>query len=154
ADTPDEAHETDLLRASHPAVAWERVANPSPVELIARVSDGTLSYAMVGSLAAAIARNIYLDFDIAFAAGTRRPFAWAVAAAYPGLREDLDRFLDRVKRNGTLDRLLERYVPDARAFLRLDASGLMERLRTVLPQYQPLFRDAQEKTGVEWRLLA
>ena len=59
-----------------------------------------------------------------------------------------------MKRDGTLERLLERYVPDARAFLRLDASGIKERLRTVLPQYQPLFRDAQEKTGIEWRLLA
>jgi len=154
ADTPDAVHEAESLRASHPAVVWERVTDPSPVELIARVSEGTLSYAMVGSLAAAIARNIYLDFDVAFVAGARRPFAWAVAAAYPTLREDLDRFLARVKRDGTLERLLERYVPDGRAFLRLDASGIKERLRTVLPQYQPMFRDAQEKTGIEWRLLA
>jgi hypothetical protein len=38
-----------------------------------------VSYAIVGSVAAAIARNIYLDFDVAFVAGARRPFAWAVA---------------------------------------------------------------------------
>ena len=154
ADAPGEERDALDLHAAHPEVQWDRVPSPSPVELIARVSEGTLSYAIVGSLAAAIARNIYLDFDIAFPAGGRRPFAWAVASPYPGLREDLDRFLARVKRDGTLERLIERYVPDARAFVRLDASGLIERLRTVLPQYQPLFRDAQEKTGIEWRLLA
>ena len=151
---PGDERENEALRAAHPAVLWQPVANPSPVELIAQVAEGTLSYAIVGSLAAAIARNIYLDFDVAFTAGTKRPLAWAVPGAYPGLREDLDRFLARVQRDGTLERLIERYVPDARAFLRLDASGLMDRMRSVLPQYAALFRDAQERTGIEWRLLA
>jgi membrane-bound lytic murein transglycosylase F len=154
ADSPGEERDLEQLRAAHPDVEWERVQSPSPVELIARVSDGTLNYAIVGSLAAAIARNIYLDFDVAFPAGGHRSLAWAVSTAYPGLCEDLDRFLARVRRDGTLERLIERYVPDASTFLRLDASGLIDRLRTVLPQYQPLFRDAQEKTGIEWRLLA
>ena len=151
---PGDERENEALRAAHPAVLWQPVANPSPVELIAQVAEGTLSYAIVGSLAAAIARNIYLDFDVAFTAGTKRPLAWAVPGAYPGLREDLDRFLARVQHDGTLERLIERYVPDARAFLRLDASGLIDRMRSVLPQYASLFRDAQERTGIEWRLLA
>jgi membrane-bound lytic murein transglycosylase F len=45
-------------------------------------------------------------------------------------------------------------VPDLKQFQRLDASGLHERVRSVLPQYRQLFRDAQEKTGIDWRLLA
>ncbi len=154
ADSPGEEREIDAVRAAHPGVLWQPFPKPSPVELIAQVSEGTLSYAIVGSLAAAIARNIYLDFDVAFPAGDKRPFAWAVPDSYPGLREELDRFFERVKRDGTLARLIERYVPDSSTFLRLDASGLMERMRTVLPQYQQLFHDAQERTGIEWRLLA
>jgi hypothetical protein len=39
-------------------------------------------------------------------------------------------------------------------FQRLDASGLHERVRSALPLYRQLFRDAQEKTGIDWRLLA
>jgi membrane-bound lytic murein transglycosylase F len=31
---------------------------------------------------------------------------------------------------------------------------LQERARTALPQYRQLFREAQEKTGIDWRLLA
>jgi hypothetical protein len=31
---------------------------------------------------------------------------------------------------------------------------LQERSRTALPQYRQLFREAQEKTGIDWRLLA
>ena len=142
------------VRKDHPAVVLQPVAQPSPVELIARVSGGEISYAIVGSLAAAIARNIYLDFDVAFPIGGKRQVAWAVSGHSPRLAADLDRFIERVKRDGTLARLLERYVPELQQFQRLDASGLQERARTALPQYRQLFREAQEKTGIDWRLLA
>jgi membrane-bound lytic murein transglycosylase F len=144
----------DALRNAHPEIRWQFVPQASPVELIARVSDGELSYAIVGSLAAAIARNIYLDFDVAFPIGGKRQLAWAVPDRFAKLRDDLDRFLERVKRDGTLTRLIERYVPDFGQFQRLDAGGLQERVRTALPQYRQIFREAQEKTGIDWRLLA
>jgi len=146
--------EIAAVRKTHPAVVLQSVAQPSPVELIARVSGGEISYAIVGSLAAAIARNIYLDFDVAFPIGGKRQVAWAVSDHSPQLAADLDRFIDRVKRDGTLARLIERYVPELQQFQRLDASGLHEQSRTALPQYRQLFREAQEKTGIDWRLLA
>ncbi len=153
-DTAGLEAEMDALRAAHPKIRWQFVPQASPVELIARVSDGELGYAIVGSLAAAIARNIYLDFDVAFPVGSKQQLSWAVPGRFPKLRDDLDRFLDRVKRDGTLARLVERYVPEFRQFQRLDASGLQERLRTTLPQYRQIFREAQERTGIDWRLLA
>ena len=75
-------------------------------------------------------------------------------ARFPGLAADLDKFIARVSRDGTLARLIERYVPDLKQFQRLDASGLHERVRTALPLYRQLFRDAQGKTGIDWRFLA
>ncbi|MEO8676468.1 MAG: membrane-bound lytic murein transglycosylase MltF [Casimicrobiaceae bacterium] len=146
--------EIDALRSAHPDIRWQFVPQASPVELIARVSDGAIGYAIAGSLASGIARNIYLDFDVAFSVGGKRPFSWAVPERFPELAADLDRFIERVKRDGTLARLIERYVPELRQFQRLDASGLQERVRTALPQYRQHFRDAQEKTGIDWRLLA
>jgi membrane-bound lytic murein transglycosylase F len=144
----------DALRAAHPNVRWEPVSFPSPAGLIAQVSDGTFGYAIVGSFAAAIARNIYLDFDVAFRVGDKREIAWAVPARFAALREDLDRFLAQARRDGTLARLTDRYIPEASQFRRVDASGLKERMDTLLPRLRSLFHEAQEKTGIEWRLLA
>ena len=76
------------------------------------MSDGTLSYAIVSRSAAAVARNIYLEFEVAFPIGGKREVAWAVAERFPALRDELDRFIARVKRDGTLARLTERYVPN------------------------------------------
>jgi membrane-bound lytic murein transglycosylase F len=146
--------EIEALRGSHPQVRWQAFAQDSAIEIVARVSEGMPGYAIVDSLVASIARNVYLYFDVAFRAGGKRDLAFAVAARFPKLAADLDRFLERISRDGTLARLVERRLPDLRAFQRLDAGGLQENMRTVLPRYRALFREAHEKTGIEWRLLA
>ena len=152
----DGGFETEIAAArnAHPGIRWEGQTLPSVAGLIAQVSDGAVNYAIVGSLAAALARNVYLDFDIAFPAGGKREIAWVVAPRLMPLKRELDLFLARLKRDGTLARLAERYIPDSRQIQRMDAGALQESVRTILPQYRAMFYAAQEKTGIEWRLLA
>jgi peptidoglycan lytic transglycosylase F len=142
------------LGAAHPAIRFHGLDLPSPAGLFAQVSDGTISYAIVGSLAAAIARHVYLDYEVAFTAGPKRDLGWIVAPRFRELQQELDRFLARMKRNGTLARAADRYVPDVSTFQRIDAAALRDSIRTVLPRWRPMFHDAQERTDVEWRLLA
>ena len=147
------APEIAAARGAHPAISWQQLVAPTAA-LISQVSDGTLSYAIVGSTAESLARNIYLDIDVAFPAGGAREVAWVVSPQYAKLRDDLDAFLARLRRNGTLARLVERYIPAGPQIQRIDAGVLHERVKTVLPQYRGLFHDAQERTNIEWRLLA
>jgi len=148
------SQEIAAARSAHPGITWRPLTPPSAAALISQVSDGTIGYAIVGSLAASLARNVYLGFDVAFPAGGKRDVAWIVAPRFPDLRQELDRFLARLKRDGTMARLTERYIPSARQIPRIDAGVLQERMRTLLPQYRNLFFEAQEKTGIEWRLVA
>ena len=142
------------VRLSHPNVRWQPVDVTSADELIAQVADGTVSYAVVASSDAAVARNIYLDFDVAFAAGPRREFAWAVAPGYPELRDALDAFFARLRRDGSLARLSERYFAHSEQVERIDAGVFQERIRKALPLWRRTFVEAQTKSGIEWRLLA
>ena len=112
-------------------VAWKAVDVPSADALIAQVSDGTIDYAIVPSIDAAVARNIYLDFDVAFPAGPRRELAWAVAPGQTALRDDVDAFLAGCARDGTLARLAERYFGRAaQRVQRIDAGVFRERIRS------------------------
>jgi membrane-bound lytic murein transglycosylase F len=154
ADDTGIAAEIAQIRAAHPGVDFRALELPSVTGLIAQVSDGTIDYAIAGSLAVAVARAIYLDFDVAFPLGFKRQIAWAIAPRFPALREELDRFIAGARRDGTLDRLVRRYQPDDSQFQRIDAAALDADIRTGLPQWRALFHDAQEKTGIEWRLLA
>jgi len=148
------APEIAALRAAHPGIGFLALDLPSATGLIAQVSDGTIDYAIVGSLATAAARAVYIDFEVAFPLRATRELAWAVAARFPRLAEDLDRFLATAERDGTIKQLVQHYMPDAGQFQRIDAAALHQDMRSELPQWLPLFHDAQEKTGVEWRLLA
>ena len=142
------------VRLGHPEVHWQAVDVPSADALIAQVADGTISYAIVASSDAAIARNIYLDFDVAFTAGPRREFAWAVAPGYPELRNALDAFFARLRKDGTLARLADRYFAPSADVERIDAGVFQERIRKTLPEWRKTFVEAQAQSGVEWRLLA
>jgi membrane-bound lytic murein transglycosylase F len=146
--------EIEAVRASHPEVRLEAVALPSAAALIGEVSDGRINYAIVASNIAALARNSYLGFDVAFPAGGRRQLAWAVTPGLPALRDEIDAFFDKLRRNGTLQRLIDRYFAYARPVPRIDAAVFQERIRTLLPEYRRLFQAAQETTGLEWCLLA
>jgi membrane-bound lytic murein transglycosylase F len=145
--------ELATVRGAHPEVKWREVDPPSAEALIAQVSDGTIDYAIVTSADAAAMRNVYLDYDVAFAAGPSRSLAWAVSPSQPALREALDQFFARLARDGTLARIGERYfrTPDIE---RIDAGIFRERIASTLPLYRAFFHDAQVATGVEWRLLA
>ena len=142
------------VRLAHPEVTWQALDVPSADALIAQVADGTLNYAVVASSDAAVARNIYLDFDVAFTAGPRREFAWAVAPGYPELRDALDAFFARLRQDGTLARLADRYFGTAEQVERIDAGVFHERIRKALPEWRKTFVEAQAKSGIEWRLLA
>jgi len=142
------------VRYAHPEVTWQAIDVESADALIADVARGTISYAVVASSDAALARNIYLDFDVAFAAGPRREFAWAVAPAYPELRNALDAYFARLRSDGTLARLAERYFGASTDVQRIDAGVFHERIRKTLPEWRKTFVEAQSKSGIEWRLLA
>jgi membrane-bound lytic murein transglycosylase F len=146
--------EIEAIRTAHPGVRFDARSLPSTAALIGDVSDGRISYAIVASNIAAIARNSYLGFEVAFPVGGQRQLAWAVAPHLPALRDDIDRFFATLARRGTLQRLIDRYFTQRRQVPRIDAVALQERIRSLLPEYRRLFQAAQETTGLEWRLLA
>ncbi len=141
------------LRVAHPEVVWRPLAVRSTEALIRQVSDGAVEYAIVASNDAEAARNVYLNFERAFAVANKQELVWAFPPAQSLLRDRVNVFFAELKRDGTLLRLVERYFSYAQ-MPRLDAGVFQQRMRSVLPQYRAMFQHAQEATGIEWRLLA
>jgi membrane-bound lytic murein transglycosylase F len=141
------------LRAEHPDVQWQPLALASTEALIRQVSDGTVDYAIVASNDAEALHNVHLNFDRAFAVARKQELVWVFPPTHPLLRDQVNTFFADLKKDGTLQRLIERYFTYAQ-MRRLDAGVFQERIKSVLPQYRTLFERAQEATGIEWRLLA
>jgi membrane-bound lytic murein transglycosylase F len=106
------------VRARYPKVLWQAADAPSTDALIAQVSEGDVDYAVVASTDIAAARNVYLDFDIAFPVGSSHELAWAVAPGRAALKEELDGYFARLRRSGQLARLADRYLARTRQIAR------------------------------------
>src|SRR5438477_6158698 len=141
------------VRADHPEVQWQPLALASTEALIRQVSDGTIDYAIVASNDAEALRNVHLNFERAFAVARKQELVWVFPATNALLRDQVNTFFAELKKDGTLQRLIDRYFTYAQ-MPRLDAGVFQERIKSALPQYRPLFQRAQEATGIEWRLLA
>ena len=70
------------------------------------------------------------------------------------LRNALDAYFARLRKDGTLARLADRYFGVSADVERIDAGVFQERIRKTLPEWRKTFVEAQAKSGVEWRLLA
>ncbi len=153
---PSTGLDADIARLAieHPAIRFLPLDLPSADALIARVNEGRVDFAMVSSLQAAIARNVYLDFDVGFTSGAKLGLAWLVPAQDEALRAKLEAFFRKARGSGLIERLAQRYFGHSREVQRIDAGVFRDRIRTVLPDYRKLFLEAQEATGIEWRLLA
>ena len=141
------------VRMAHPEVLWQAAPQGSE-SLLEQVSDGTLLYAVVASSEAAVARNVFLNVEPAFSAGPRQDLAWALLPANAPLRDAIDAFFARIRKDGTLQRLIDRYFGYSQRVRRSDATAFQERIRGVLPTYVGFFHQAQQDTGIDWRLLA
>ena len=141
------------VRDAHPEILWNPLALASTEALIRQVSDGAIDYAIVASNDAEASRNVYLNFERAFAVAGKQELVWAFPPTQSALRDQVNAFFADLKRDGTLQRLIERYFTYAQ-MPRLDAGVFQQRMKTVLPQYRTLFQHAQDVTGIEWRLLA
>lgn len=141
------------LRSDHPEVRWRPLALASTEALIRQVSDGAIDYAIVASNDAESLRNVHLNFERAFAVARKQELVWVFPPTQVALRDQVNTFFAELKKDGTLQRLIERYFTYAQ-MPRLDAGVFQERIKSVLPQYRTLFERAQAATGIEWRLLA
>ena len=141
------------VRGEHPEIEWRTMALASTEALISQVSDGVIDYAIVASNEAEALRNVYLNFDRAFVVGKRQELVWVLAPAHSTMRDKVNEFFARLRRDGTLQRLIDRYFSYGQV-PRPDAGVFQERIKSALPQYKPLFQHAQQATGVDWRLIA
>jgi membrane-bound lytic murein transglycosylase F len=141
------------VRVDHPEIIWQAVTLASAEALISQVSDGALNYAVVASNEAEAARNVYLNFERGFVVAKKQELVWVFPATQRRLRDQVDTFFARLRRDGTLQRLIERYFSYTQV-PRLDAGVFQERIKSLLPQYRAVFQRAQEATGIDWRLLA
>jgi membrane-bound lytic murein transglycosylase F len=143
------------LREHEPDLTWEERDNANSEKLLADVANGEIEFTIADSHLISILQNYYPNLGVAFAVGEPEKIAWALSKeADPKLLEKANAFFTKIKNDGTLRNLVDRYHGNAKRLNPLDVKTFLVRSNTLLPKYKRLFQQAQEITGIDWRLLA
>lgn len=167
-DAADLADRTVAVLAGSPQIqALERL-QPRPegmrvvelegigeMELLERVSKRTAALAAIDSAHFDIGTNFYPVLYAAVELPGRRPLAWAFPkGGEEALFQRADAFIERIRQDGTLDRLVDRYFGHTHRLTQNDVTRFLEKMQAVLPHYRRHFIEAQNVNGIDWRLLA
>lgn len=122
--------------------------------LIASVGDDETPYAMIEEDTFNASRHFHYDTQRAFVAQPPVQRSWLFRGERAELRDEADLFLARLVREGQLARVQDRYFGFPSSRRQEEFEIFTERVGTVLPRYRKWFQEAQDRYGIEWRLLA
>ena len=143
------------LSEQEPGLIWDERDDADSEQLITEVALGDIEYTIADSHLIAILQNYHPNLGVTFAIGEPEKIAWALSKnADPKLLKKANAFFTKIKINGTLRNLIDRYHGNAKRLNPLDVKTFLIRSNTLLPKYVHLFKQAQDITGIDWRLLA
>jgi len=143
------------LQKKQQTLHWHTEKHANTESLLEEVADGVLDFTVADNYMAALMQNYYPNLDVALPIGPADKIAWAMSKnADPVLVKNVNAFFNKIKKDGTLRNLLDRYYGHNERLNTLDVTTFLNRSNTLLPKYIDLFKQAQDITGLDWRLLA
>ena len=143
------------LKERAPALAWDEPKRASADELMEQVADGSLDFTVADSHLANMLKNYYPNLADGMSVGKPEQVAWAFPKrGQTWIYQRANAFMEKIKKDGRLRNLIDRYYGHSERLNPMDVTTFLVRTRSVLPQYVGLFKQAQEITGLDWRLLA
>lgn len=149
------AERLSYISAAVSDLHWVEEQHVNSEALLERVADGSLDYTIADSHLVAMVQNYYPNLGAGLDFGEKDELAWAFPKnGDEWLYQQAQKFFARIKRDGTLRGLIDRYYGHSERVNPTDVTGFLIKLKTVLPRYIDLFKRAEESTGIDWRLLA
>ncbi len=143
------------ISKNEPLLGWQELNNAGTDELLEQVAEGLLDHTVADDHLVALVQNYYPNLGIGLALGEPEKIAWAFPkTGDQWLCNQANIFFARIQKDGTLRNLLDRYYGHSTRLDAIDVTTFLQRVRSTLPQYINLFKQAQELTGLDWRLLA
>ncbi|WP_278928998.1 membrane-bound lytic murein transglycosylase MltF [Pseudomonas qingdaonensis] len=143
------------LKKQYPALQYEESDQVEVVDLLRMVDEGQIDLTLVDSNEVAMNQVYFPNVRVAFDLGDGRDQRWAVAAGEDNsLLNEINEFIDKVHKNGTLQRLKDRYYGHVDVLGYVGAYTFAQHLQQRLPRYENHFKTSAKKEQVDWRLLA
>ena len=150
------SHEEHLnaLQPEYPELTWTAREN-SNEELLVYVWEQLIEYTVADSNELSVNRHFYPELKPAFDISPEEPLAWAFPLGDDNsLFNKAVLFFKRIKEDGTLVQLIERYYGHIGDFDYVGTRRYQADVEFRLPRYREMFIEAASEIGMDWRLLA
>lgn len=149
------AERLSQIQEKEPSLHWHALKQTNSETLLDEVAGGVLDFTVADSYLIALMQNYYPNLEVAMPLGNTEKIAWALPKnADPVLVKKVNLFFDKIQKDGTLRNLIDRYYGNSKRLNNLDITNFLKLSNTLLPKYKNLFKQAQDLTGLDWRLLA
>jgi membrane-bound lytic murein transglycosylase MltF len=143
------------LKKKYPGINYEESDAVEVVDLLRMVDEGQIDLTLVDSNEVAMNQVYFANVRVAFDLGDARDQRWAVAAGDDNsLLNEINGYLDKVKKNGTLQRLKDRYYGHVDMLGYVGAYTFAQHLQERLPKYEKHLQSSAKAEKVDWKLLA
>lgn len=138
-----------------PLLDWQEDAEAESADLLAALANGEFDYTVADSTDFNINRNFHPELRIALDLEVADSIAWAFTdSADDSLIRKANQYLQKIRRNGELSRILDRYYGHNDDFDYVGTRSFIRHYDSRLPRYQELFQAAAGRHSLDWRLLA
>lgn len=143
------------LAQQYPGLSWHENTRLDSEGLLQLVSQQLIDFTIVDSNVIAINQRYFPEIKIAFDISAPKPLAWAFAqGADDSLYEAATSYFAKLRKQRTLEQLLERYYGHVGGFDYVGTRLYMRHIQQRLPRYRQAFEDAAAEHKLDWRLLA
>lgn len=149
------AEQLRRLQESHADLQWHENANTDSTELMTLVAENIVDYTVADSNEMAVNRRYFPELRVAFDISESQELAWAMPQSEDtSLYKEVEHFFEELRNSGELAHLIKQHYGHVRSYNYGITPVFMHHVRSRMPEYRRLFKDAAGETGLDWRLLA
>ena len=123
-------------------------------DLIAMVASGQIKYTIANQDIALINQAYYPDIDVSMAVSFPQRIAWVIRDDTPDFEGAINSYIAKVKRNGMLQELYNRYFKVQRVYAERNEKSLHSLTGNQISGYDKLLKKSARILELDWRLLA
>lgn len=143
------------LKLEYPHLEWQEEPNTLMFQLMERVQDREIDYAIIDSSIYELERAFFPRIEIAQRLDDDSPLAFALKKSEDtSLIDAMNTFLTGYQESGDLDQLVAEIYSDSENFSVANSLVLRERIESRLPEFEQLFRGVGYEVGIDWVMLA
>ncbi|MFT4518306.1 MAG: membrane-bound lytic murein transglycosylase F [Halioglobus sp.] len=145
-----------LKQQELPDLVWQEINQVDTMELLELVNVGKAQLAIIDSNEFEIQQSLYPRLKVALDLGEEQDMVWYLPPDLDNARliTRINTFIERLQRDGTLDRQRELHFGHTEGISRISSHTFTQQMRKALPPYEPLIKQVANEYQMDWHLLA